>query len=189
VRVREASKPCRAGSSELAIMNMSGTEQPADGAQHSESNATSCAAILRDCQARSSASMGATGPGEPGRLRLSSSHHIFICERAHTYNVCVRACVRACVRILTIYMYGHVSVRLCHRSVARVAAGFNWTLVIAKAPWNARFGHTAVVDAAGAIYVLGGKDSKSILYKDVWVSSDGGADRTRGYSGVLDGVL
>ena len=37
------------------------------------------------------------------------------------------------------------------------------------APWAARRYHTSVVDAAGAIYVIGG------LYNDVWASTDGGA--------------
>jgi hypothetical protein len=35
-----------------------------------------------------------------------------------------------------------------------------------------------VIDAAGAIYVIGGVGSTR--YNDVWVSADGGADRTRG---------
>jgi hypothetical protein len=35
-----------------------------------------------------------------------------------------------------------------------------------------------VIDAAGAIYVVGG--NSVTYYKDVWVSTDGGADRTRG---------
>jgi hypothetical protein len=34
-----------------------------------------------------------------------------------------------------------------------------------------------VVDAAGAVYVICGWDG-NILYKDVWASTDGGADRT-----------
>jgi hypothetical protein len=32
-----------------------------------------------------------------------------------------------------------------------------------------------VIDAAGAIYVLGGYGSGGIYYKDVWASTDGGA--------------
>ncbi len=35
-----------------------------------------------------------------------------------------------------------------------------------------------MIDAAGAIYVIGGEGS-STSYQDVWVSTDGGADRTR----------
>ncbi len=42
-----------------------------------------------------------------------------------------------------------------------------------------------MIDAAGAIYVIGGF-SGSTYYKDLWVSTDGGADRTRG---VLDWYL
>ena len=41
-----------------------------------------------------------------------------------------------------------------------------------------------MIDAAGAIYVIGGSfynhtDSSGTDYQDVWVSTDGGADRTR----------
>jgi hypothetical protein len=32
-----------------------------------------------------------------------------------------------------------------------------------------------VVDAAGAIYVIGGQGSGNTYYNDVWVSTDGGA--------------
>jgi hypothetical protein len=50
-----------------------------------------------------------------------------------------------------------------------------------------------VIDAAGAIYVIGGHGS-STYYNDVWISTDGGADRTRagvleGYSGLVPGVV
>ena len=64
---------------------------------------------------------------------------------------------------------------------ARWAAGVTWRLVIASAPWAGRAGHTSVIDAAGAIYVIGGTGSSSagtIYFKDVWISTDGGADRT-----------
>ncbi len=55
--------------------------------------------------------------------------------------------------------------------------------VIANAPWGARDRHTSVIDAAGAIYVIGGHSGYSNYYNDVWVSTDGGAYRTReGYS-------
>jgi hypothetical protein len=56
-----------------------------------------------------------------------------------------------------------------------------------------------VIDAAGAIYVIGGdgrSSSGSIFYNDVLVSNDGGEDRTRSGTrglevtyGVLKGVL
>ncbi len=51
-----------------------------------------------------------------------------------------------------------------------------------------------MVDAAGAIYVIGGYDNAGtglIYYHDVWVSSDGGArlDSVRGWSGGFKGVL
>jgi hypothetical protein len=39
-----------------------------------------------------------------------------------------------------------------------------------------------VIDAAGAIYVIGGEGINGILFNDVWVSTDGGAmpDSVRG---------
>jgi hypothetical protein len=43
-----------------------------------------------------------------------------------------------------------------------------------SARWAGRLRHTSVVDAAGAIYVIGGRDGTN-WYKDVWVSTDGGA--------------
>ncbi len=57
-----------------------------------------------------------------------------------------------------------------------------------KAPWAGRSGHTSVIDAAGAIYVIGGEGDTN--FNDVWVSTDGGApDRTRPLpgGGVLGG--
>ena len=61
--------------------------------------------------------------------------------------------------------------------LTRWAAGLPWTRRTASAPWAARFGHTSVIDAAGAIYVIGGYDGKYLA--DVWVSTDGGVDRAR----------
>jgi hypothetical protein len=72
-----------------------------------------------------------------------------------------------------------------------LAAGVTWRLVIASAPWAAREGHTSVIDAAGAIYVLGGHYSfaaiTSTFLNDVWVSTDGGArpDSVRVLKGVI----
>ena len=68
--------PCRAGSRSLVGNNTSGAVQPADTAQHPESNATSCAARLRDCQAHGRARMGATSLGEP-RLMAPFSLRIY----------------------------------------------------------------------------------------------------------------
>ncbi len=73
------------------------------------------------------------------------------------------------------------------------AAGATWTSRTTSAPWAARYGHTSVIDAAGAIYVIGGF-SGTTYYKDVWGSTNGGEHRTRGdYSrgrqGVRRGVL
>ncbi len=52
-----------------------------------------------------------------------------------------------------------------------------WKRLVASAPWAARVGLKTVIDAAGAIYVLGGYNSS--YFNDVWVSTDGGADRSR----------
>ncbi len=57
------------------------------------------------------------------------------------------------------------------------AVGVSWRLVTASAPWHKRYFHTSVIDAAGAIYVLGGNDG-TVLYNDVWVSTNGGTDET-----------
>jgi hypothetical protein len=51
-----------------------------------------------------------------------------------------------------------------------LGAGVTWTSRTTNAQWAARVGHTSVVDAAGAIYVIGGGG-----YNDVWASTDGGA--------------
>ncbi len=49
----------------------------------------------------------------------------------------------------------------------------------ASALWAGRAGHTSVIDAAGAIYVIGGIGSDSTVFNNVLKSADGGADRTR----------
>ncbi len=71
-------------------------------------------------------------------------------------------------------------VRACVCAISRVsralAAGVTWTNRSSNAQWAARFGHTSVIDAAGAIYVLGGFGGDSVgYYADVWKSTDGGA--------------
>jgi hypothetical protein len=76
------------------------------------------------------------------------------------------------------------------------AAGATWTSRTTSAPWARRFGHTTVIDAAGAIYIIGGADGTDNL-NDVWASTDGGARAgrvkqgyprdTMGYYGVLSG--
>ncbi len=105
----------------------------------------------------------------PPSLSLSLSVCVCVC-------VCVRACVRACRRPR--------DWRLRWSSVGRPrAAGVTWTNRTTSAPWPrkkyGRLGHTSVVDAAGAIYVIGGQDTDADYFNDVWVSTDGGADGTR----------
>jgi hypothetical protein len=66
----------------------------------------------------------------------------------------------------------------CHRPGSRAsAAGVTWRCRTAKAEWAARNGHTSLVDAAGAIYVIGGYSYSdgSTGFQDVWASTDGGA--------------
>ncbi len=91
----------------------------------------------------------------------------------------------------------------CHRPQPRAsAAGITWTSRTLKAPWwGARSDHTSVIDAAGAIYVIGGSSDNgtatSPVFQDVWVSPDGGArpdsvqgmvgGYSRGYSGRTKG--
>ncbi len=69
------------------------------------------------------------------------------------------------------------------RCRARSAAGVTWTCRTANSQWAARYGHSSVVDAAGAIYVIGGGVA------DVWASTDGGARAGLGQRGVVGGVL
>jgi hypothetical protein len=61
-----------------------------------------------------------------------------------------------------------------------------------SAPWGRRYGHTSVVDAVGAIYVIGGDDggnypnyiyASGTSYQDVWASTDGGARAGLGQGG------
>jgi hypothetical protein len=70
------------------------------------------------------------------------------------------------------------------------AAGVNWTCRTASAPWAGRYSHTSVVDAAGAIYVIGGgEEGGNIItpYKDVWASTDGGARPDSVKGGMVGG--
>jgi hypothetical protein len=69
-----------------------------------------------------------------------------------------------------------VAVR-CDRPGSRAfAAGIHWTSRTLKAGWAARFGHTSVIDAAEAIYVIGGNGASTGYsnFNDVFVSTDGG---------------
>ena len=60
------------------------------------------------------------------------------------------------------------------------AAGATWSCLTTNAPWASRNGHTSVIDGGGAIYVIGGFNIDDGIYLGaVWVSRDGGADRTR----------
>ena len=67
------------------------------------------------------------------------------------------------------------SVCVCARARVSVgvAAGVTWTSRTTSAYWAARGFHSSVIDAAGAIYVIGG--SGDAYYNDVWKSTDRGA--------------
>ena len=67
---------------------------------------------------------------------------------------------------------------------AVLAAGVSWTSRTLKAGWAARWGHSTVIDAAGAIYVIGGRNGTT-YFNDVLVSTDGGAlpDSVKGVLG------
>lgn len=80
-----------------------------------------------------------------------------------------------------------------HRSVRARAAGVTWTSRTTNAPWPTRCWHTTLIGAGGAIYVIGGFESTSnqdqdSYYGDVWMSTNGGADRTWGVLLLVLGV-
>jgi hypothetical protein len=70
-----------------------------------------------------------------------------------------------------------------------LAAGVTWKSRTTSAPWDGRRQHTSVVDADGAIYVLGGASYNSgtdttTYFNDIWKSTDGGADRGLTHHGL-----
>ena len=69
------------------------------------------------------------------------------------------------------------------------AAGRTFSSRTLKAEWAARYAHTSVIDVSGAIYVLGGLDSTTTDYNDVWASTDGGARAGLGRGGGSGGTL
>jgi hypothetical protein len=70
-------------------------------------------------------------------------------------------------------------------------AGILWTSRTLAALWAARYAHTSVITAAGAIYVIGGRGGgPSFRYlQDVWVSTDGGAQPGLFQGGSIRGLL
>ena len=100
--------------------------------------------------------------------------------------VCVRVCVcvrRGAVRALPLHggdLRYFSSARDACDACAFVdlrasPAGAMWRCRTASAQWAGRGGHTSVVDAAGAIYVIGGFGVTGTYYRDMWESTDGGA--------------
>ncbi len=132
---------------------------------------------------------------------------VFVCSP-----ICVRARARLCVRVC---VYRSAGTGGIHSTAggrrgppvplvppagcrARSAAGVTWTSRTASAGWAARAYHTSVVDAAGAIFVIGGGGFTGYggtFFQDVWASTDGGAQarlgqrgRSVGTRGVLRGT-
>jgi hypothetical protein len=73
---------------------------------------------------------------------------------------------------------GRLRLRACVCAIGRspaFAAGVTWTSRTMIAPWGDRAAHTSVIDAAGAIYVIGGRGGGTAYLSDVWASTDGGA--------------
>ncbi len=70
-----------------------------------------------------------------------------------------------------------------------LAVGVTWTCRTLSAPWGPRSSHTSVIDAASAIYVIGGVSGDDTEKNDVWASTDGGArpDSVRGGERVVGG--
>ncbi len=124
------------------------------------------------------------------RVRVCACLLVRLCARACTACVnelCARApcgCMRPPIArrrraVLIARHPPHVGGRArgcvrCHRPGSRAsAAGVTWNCRTAKAEWTARAWHTSVVDAAGAIYVICGRNG--YVFQDVWASTDGGA--------------
>jgi hypothetical protein len=140
---------------------------------------------------------------------VCARHLVCLCARAHTACVNER-CARACAlrpthvgdvrNLMARPAPSFAAARAWLRSArpagcrARSGAGVTWTSRTLAAPWDARYAHTSVVDAAGAIYVIGGFGGSrgNAWNQDVWASTDGGArpDSVKGgwsagYLGVL----
>ena len=68
------------------------------------------------------------------------------------------------------------------------AAGATWAVMNEAAAWGRRFDHTTVIDATGAIYVLGGRGNFK-YFNDVWRGTAGGEARhATGASSVMIGL-
>jgi hypothetical protein len=64
------------------------------------------------------------------------------------------------------------------------AAGATWGRVTNYALWEARAGHTTVIDAAGIMYLMGGLNdfndkSFAAFFNDMWISTNKGAATVR----------
>jgi hypothetical protein len=122
--------------------------------------------------------------------------HVRLCIRV---SVCARVCVRRrCAGTLVAGAAGTGGIYSSAATVGRprvrfafvssvssraLAAGVNWASRTTDGQWARRRSHTTVVDAAGAIYVIGGTDGGSLsngittwtYLRDVWKSTDVGA--------------
>ncbi len=134
------------------------------------------------------------------RAFLHSCRHAVSCARVCVERVCL--CAHLAV-VLALPWHGEdgsaCGVRGSRVYVLRLvpavgspalAAGVTWTSRTTSAPWGGRNSHTSVVDAAGAIYVIGGWGNAG-YYQDVWVSIDRGAwpNSVRGARGGSKAVV
>jgi hypothetical protein len=83
---------------------------------------------------------------------------------------------------------GVVAVRHDRPGFCVLGAGVTFSNRTLAAEWAARREHASVVDAAGAIYVIGGAGrGVTNFFNDVWVSTDGGSRAGLGRGGGRGG--
>jgi hypothetical protein len=75
------------------------------------------------------------------------------------------------------YIVNYIFCRALRGLESCLCAAVTWTCRASSTPLKRSY-YTSVIGAAGAIYVVGGSDGQT-AYNDVWVSTEGGADRTR----------
>ncbi len=106
--------------------------------------------------------------------------------------VFARACACAWLRVCVYVRFAAARAKFAFGATGRaraLAAGVTWTSRTLKAEWAGRYSHTSVVDAAGAIYVIGGVGGGTNFH-DVWASTDRGARAGLGQGvGGSQGVL
>ncbi len=116
-----------------------------------------------------------------GHIFLSTAHiHPRIRARAHAVGIYSSVFIDRPRRA-----DGHVCFCVV---VVRPRAAASWNCLAPNSPWQNRSGHATVIDRPGNIYLIGGSTGGT-RFNDVWTSTNGGADRTRGVSEGTRGVL